>query len=305
MGDSRKILITGGTGAIGTGLVSLLKAEGFALRVLTLPGDDAGKKMADEGVDVIYGDIADPESVNGLCRGIATVIHLAAVILSRDDDVFDKINVTGTRYLLTDAKNAGVCHFIHVSSASVVYRKMTPYSRSKRIAERYVKESALPWTIVRPTLAYGKSGGMEFDLFLKKLATYPIIPVIGSGKAKKRPVYIDDLVDGLFRIATAAQGQGKIYNLSGGSSISMLEFTKLCLTLLGREDRIVLPIPVPLCRIAAAVMERFMEKPLLSWNMIAGAVQDADLDPADAILDLGYAPVAFEQKIGDCFPRRY
>lgn len=300
----RKILITGGAGVIGKNLVSLLQAEGFALRVLTLPGDETGKQMAMQGVEVVYGDISDPETVNGLCSGIATVIHLAAVIVSNDDAVFDRVNVTGTRYLLTDAKNAGVGHFIHISSASVVYRKMTPYSRSKRIAERYVKASATPWTIVRPTLVYGTTGGMEFDLFLRKLTTFPVVPVIGSGRAKKRPVYIDDLVDGIFKIATTTGGRGKIYNLSGGSVISMLEFTKLCLTLMGREDRIMLRIPIPLCRIAAVLMERFMKTPVLSWNMIAGAVQDADIDPAEAMLDLGYNPVPFEQKIGHCFPRR-
>jgi NADH dehydrogenase len=300
----RRFLITGGTGTIGSALVKNLIARGHAVRVLTLPNDPNASHSDGNGVEIVYGDISNPEEVNGICDGIDTVIHLAAVILSRDEDVFDRVNVTGTRYLLLDARNTGVSHFIYISSASVNYRKMTPYSRSKRIAERYVKESAVPWTIIRPTLVYGPTGGMEFDIFLEKLMAYPIVPVIGKGKALKRPVYIDDLVDGIIKAAAFEHGAGKIYNLSGGSAISMFEMTRLCLTLLGREDKIIVRIPFMACWLLAQLMEKFLKNPPLSWNMIAGATQRADIDPYDAIIELGYNPIPFEKKIGDCFPRQ-
>jgi len=304
MAAALKFLVTGGAGAIGRRLVARLIDEGMAVRILTLPGDTAAGLLKEKGVEVIYGDIANPEVVNGLCSGVDIVIHCAAVILSKDEAVFDRVNVTGTRYLLTDARNSGVKHFVHISSASVVYRKMTPYSRSKRIAERYIKESRVPWTILRPTLVYGEKGGLEFDMFLEKLGRFPVVPVIGSGKARKRPVYVGDLVDGIVRAALQPAGKNRIYNLSGGSTITMFDFTKLCLTLLGRDDRIMVRIPVPFCSIAATFLGRFMREPFLTWNMIAGAIQHADIDPEEAIVDLGYHPAGIEQKIGDCFPRQ-
>ncbi|MBN1307932.1 MAG: NAD-dependent epimerase/dehydratase family protein, partial [Chitinispirillaceae bacterium] len=176
---ANNILVTGGTGTIGSALVRRLAGHGRVVRVLTLPDDSGSSVLAEKGVEVRCGDIADPQAVNGICDGIATVLHLAAIVLSGDEDIFDRVNVTGTRYLLTDAKNCGVRHFIYVSSASAVYRRMTHYSRSKRIAERYVRSSPVPWTIVRPTLVYGESGGAEFDMFLDYLSSWPVVPFIG------------------------------------------------------------------------------------------------------------------------------
>ncbi|MBN1760703.1 MAG: NAD-dependent epimerase/dehydratase family protein [Chitinispirillaceae bacterium] len=303
MADGRLFLLTGGTGTIGGALARRLIAGGGRVRILTLPGDlKAPEFEGMEGIELRYGDIADPEAVNGICEGVTTVVHLAAVVLSDDDLVFDRVNVNGTRYLLTDARNCGVNHFVHISSASVTYRKMTPYSRSKRIAERYVRDAAVSWTIIRPTLVYGEEGGMEFDRFVDYLASWPVVPFIGSGKALKRPVYVGDLVDGITRVALLEHGSGKIYNLSGGSSISMVDFARLCLTLLGKEDKIIIHVPVLLCRVIAALMQRWMKKPLLRWNMIAGVIQNANLDPQEAVTDLGYVPAPVEKKLGECFP---
>lgn len=304
--DDGLILVTGGTGTIGGELVRRLTKQGSRVRILTLPGDPKAAIFDKlENVEIRYGDIADPEVVNGTCQGVATVLHLAAVVLADDESLFDRVNVTGTRYLLTDAKNCGVRHFVHISSASVTYRKMTPYSRSKRIAERYVRESGVPWTIVRPTLVYGEEGGEEFDRFVDYLCSWPVIPFIGKGNALKRPVYVGDLVDGIERIIQMEEGTGKHYNLSGGSAISMVDFARLCLTLLGREDKIILHLPVPLCHIIAIVMQRFMKQPLLRWNMIAGVAQDANLDPGEATDDFGYTPQPVERKLGAVFPRKH
>jgi NADH dehydrogenase len=300
---SKNILITGGAGTIGSLLVARFAAQGHRLRVLTLPGDRGGEAIEKMGAEVIYGDISDPETVNGLCEGIDVVLHLAAVIITDTTDEFDRVNVMGTRYLLTDAASHHVRHFIHVSSASVVYRKITPYSRSKRIAERYVRQSELPWTIIRPTLVYGERGGLEFDMFLKYLLAWPVLPFIGAGQALKRPVYAGDLADGFEKVVMLDGGQKKIYNFSGGSAISMLDFARLCLTLLGREDKPIVRIPVIVCTLAAELMKRTMKQPLLKWNMIAGVIQDANLDPSDAVRDLGYRPHAVEVKLKDCFPR--
>lgn len=300
-----RYLITGGTGTVGCALVKRLLSGGHTVRIFALPNTTGQDIRNITGVEVVEGDITDPAAVNGLCCEIDIVIHLAAVLLSDDESAFDKVNVDGTRYILADAHQHAIKHFIYVSSASVVYRKMTPYSMSKRLAERFVKESLLPWTIVRPTLVYGREGGLEFDLFLKKIAAAWVVPVIGSGKALKRPVFIDDLVDGLYKVAQLEKGAGKVYNLSGASSISMYELTKLCLTLLGRDDKPVVRIPVVACQIAAYCMSRFNWPRLLTWNMIAGAVQHANLDPKTAMQDLGYTPVAFETKIGECFPRAW
>lgn len=304
MPTSRNILVTGGTGNIGSALVRRLADSGYRVRVLALPEDPLRSHLNNTGVEFFYGDISNKSSLTGVCTGIDTVLHLAAVLLSDDDSVFDRVNIEGTSNILNAARQNNVKHFIHVSSASVVYPRTTPYSLSKRVAERLVKESGVPWTIVRPTLVYSENGGLEFNMFLDYLVKFPIIPFIGSGQALKRPVYVGDLIDAFMRLAAIPEGTAKIYNFSGKNAISMIDFARLCLLLSGSEDKLIVTIPEWLCIIAARLMKKYMKNPPLKWNMIAGVVQDADLDPSQTIIDLEYEPHDLVEQLRKCFPRK-
>ena len=304
MSSSRNILVTGGTGNIGSALVRRLIDSGYRVRVLALPEDPLKSHLNITGVEFFYGDISNKSSLTGVCTDIDTVLHLAAVLLSDDDSVFDRVNIEGTQNILQVAGQNNVKHFIHVSSASVVYPRTTPYSLSKRVAERLVKESGVPWTIVRPTLVYSENGGVEFNMFLDYLIRFPIIPFIGSGQAVKRPVYIGDLIDAFVRLAAIPDGTGKIYNFSGKNAITMIDFARLCLLLSGSENKPIVNIPEWLCIIAARLMKKFMKNPPLKWNMIAGVVQDANLDPSETINDLGYEPHELVDQLRKCFPRK-
>jgi nucleoside-diphosphate-sugar epimerase len=302
--DPATILITGGTGAMGSVLVRKLSELGYQLRVLTLPGDKNAQSIREAGADVRFGDIANAADCQGICDGVTTVLHLAAIIITSDESLYTSVNAGGTRNIVAEAASAGVKHFIHVSSASVLYPKVTHYSVSKRLAEEFVRKSSLPWTIVRPTLVYGRQGGQEFDMFLGYLKRFPVVPFIGSGRSLKRPVFVDDVVDGLVKLACLPEGKNRVYNLSGATSISISDFSRLCLTLLGRHDKPVIHLPVWLCLALAAIMKRTMKNPPLKWSVIAGITQDGNLDPAEAIRDIGYSPHGVEQMLPKCFPRK-
>jgi NADH dehydrogenase len=196
-----------------------------------------------------------------------------------------------------------VTHFIHVSSASVVYPKPTPYSISKRLAEDFVRNSTLPWTIVRPTLVCGQRGGQELDMFLGYLNKFPVVPFIGSGGALKRPVHADDVAAGLIAIAGREKGSNRVYNLSGATAISIMDFAKLLLVYSNKPHKRIIRVPVWICILLAEVMKRVMKHPPLKWSVIAGITQDADLDPSSAMSDFGYAPQGVESFLAGCFPR--
>jgi NADH dehydrogenase len=296
------ILITGGTGAMGRVLVRKFLDSGISVRVLTLPGDPNVTELQ-AGVDVRFGNIVNVADCRSVCDGITTVLHLAAVIITDDPPLYTSVNAGGTRNIIAEAEASGVSHFIHISSASVVYPKTTPYSISKRLAEDLVKKSKIPWTIVRPTLIYGKKGGQEFDMFLDYLRRFPIVPFIGEGGSLKRPVFVDDVVDGLFTLACLKRGTGKVYNFSGPETISIIDFARFCLLLLHLGNKPIVPLPVGLCLAIAAIMKKTLKHPPLKWSVIAGITQDANLDPAEAIADLGYAPQSLEKILPQCFPR--
>jgi nucleoside-diphosphate-sugar epimerase len=304
MNMNRHVLITGGSGAMGSLLIERLMRLGCRVRVLALPGDPSAASIERRGVDVRYGTISDPVQCGGLCDGVDTVLHLAAIILTPYEKLYTAVNAGGTRNMVHEAQRAGVTHFIHVSSASVVYPRPTPYSISKRLAEESVRKSRLSsWTIVRPTLVYGKKGGQEFDIFLSYLNRFPIVPFIGRGDALKRPVFVDDVVDGLVKIAKQPQGNNKVYNFSGASAISIREFARLCLVLSGSPHKRIAHLPVWSCLLLAMLLNRIMVDPPLKWSVIAGITQDANLDPSEARTDLGYAPRGVEETLPLCFPR--
>jgi NADH dehydrogenase len=295
---ARSILVTGAAGGMGLRLVTRLVHAGQTVVGLTLPGDPLRARLADLGCEIREGDVADAASLAGLCEGVDTVFHLAAVILSHDAAVFRRVNRDGTANVVAEAERAGVRHFIYVSSASVTYPRRTPYGESKLEAEAVVRAAArLRHTIVRPTLVYDESGGQELVLFRRYLERFPVVPFIGRGRAVKRPVWSEDVIDGLVRLVGNASAYGKTYNFSGAEPITILEFARLILKHDGK-DRPIVPIPVPLCRAVAQALRIVSRKPPLTLSAIAGIVNDADLDPAEAMRDLGYRPLGVREGFG-------
>jgi NADH dehydrogenase len=297
------VLVTGGTGVMGSVLVRGLIERGLRVRVLALPGDPGIARVRRWGAEVREGSVANAADVAGLCEGVETLYHLAAIIIAADPERYRTVNVNGTRHVVDDAVKHGVGHIIHVSSASVVYPRPTPYSLSKRACEAIVRDAQTAYTIVRPTLVYDTRGGQEFDLFLDYLRRFPVVPFIGRGNARKRPVFAGDLVEGLLAIAGNPGAHGKTYNLSGGEAITMRRFARLCLRLSGTPRKPIVTLPVWLCVVMARVMSTFMSNPPLRWPVIAGVTQDADLDPGEAIRELGYCPANVSEKLPECFPR--
>jgi nucleoside-diphosphate-sugar epimerase len=295
-------LITGAAGGMGVRLVERVRDAGWQVRALVLPGDRLRSRVDALGCDVREGDVSQPASLAGLCEGVDTIYHLAAVIVSHDAGVFRRVNREGTANLVREAVRASVRHFIYVSSASVTYPHRTPYAESKLEAEAIVRSAAgLAHTIVRPTLVYETGGGQELMMFLDYLRRFPVVPFIGAGRALKRPVWSGDVVDGLARLLGNQLALGKMYNLSGAEAISMRDLAQL---LLAHHElkRSFVHVPVPLCRALASLCALLMKRPPLTHSAIAGVVNDANLDPSLASDELGYRPLGVREGFRRCFP---
>ncbi|HEY5376225.1 MAG TPA: NAD-dependent epimerase/dehydratase family protein [Polyangiaceae bacterium] len=293
-------LVTGAAGVMGTRLVTRLLRAGWYVRALVLPGDPLRSRIETLGCEIREGNVSDAATLGGLCDGVDTVYHLAAVIISHDPSLLWRVNRDGTANVLGEAVHASVRHFIYVSSASVTYPQRTTYAESKLQAEQLVSSAGLDYTIVRPTLVYEAGGGQELMMFLDYLRRFPIVPFIGAGAALKRPVWSEDVVDGLLRLAGNPVALGKTYNFSGSEAISMRDLARL---LLAHHDgaRPILPLPVALCQVAAFVLKQVMKRPPLTSSAIAGVINDANLDPTQAMSELGYRPLGVREGFRRCF----
>jgi nucleoside-diphosphate-sugar epimerase len=294
-------LVTGAAGVMGARLTARLRAAGWHVRALVLPGDPLRSRVDALGCDVREGDVSDPRTLVDVCVGVDVVYHLAAVIIAHDANVFQRVNRDGTAHLVREAQKSGVGQFVYVSSASVVYPRRTRYAESKLAAEQLVQASGLSYSIVRPTLVYEQGGGQELMMFLAYLQRFPVVPFIGAGSALKRPVWSEDIVDGLLRLANAPATRGKTYNFSGSEAISMRELADLLL-LHHARPRPFVHVPVWLCQALALLLALVMKRPPLTSSAIAGVVNDANLDPSEAMRDLGYAPLGVREGFRRCFP---
>jgi NADH dehydrogenase len=298
------VLVTGAAGVMGSRLVRRLGEGGWQVRGLVMPGDPLRARIEGGGCEIVEGDLGDPAALLRACAGVELVYHLAAVILSPDPTIFNRVNRDGTANVVAAAAEAGVEHLVYVSSASVIYPRRTRYAQSKLEAEEIVKrEPRLQHTIVRPTLVYDEHGGQEFRLFLDYLRRFPVVPFVGPGKARKRPVFSGDVVDGLVAIAGNPRARGKTYNLSGAEAIPIGEMARLMLRHHGLRKPF-LHLPVPLCRVVAAALGKAMTDPPLNHYTIAGMINDADLDPGLAMQDLGYRPRGVRAGFAQCLPQR-
>ncbi len=296
------ILVTGGAGVMGSRLVEGLVKKGWQVRALTLPGDPLVSRLAHLDCEIFYGDITDGASLKGAFKDVQTVYHLAAIIIADDPGMFTRINLKGTQTVLAGAVSAGVKHFIHVSSVSVVYPKTTPYSVSKRQCEAMISaQEEIKFTIVRPSLAYERNGAQEFMMFMDYLKKFPVVPFIGRGMALKNPVHVDDLIRGFISLAGNPKAYGKTYNFTGGEDISIRNLARLMLKHQGMHKPFI-TIPVWLCTALAWVMGKLMRHPPLTWSMIAGITQDANLDHSSATRDLNYRPMGIREGLHKCFP---
>jgi nucleoside-diphosphate-sugar epimerase len=283
------ILITGAAGEIGSRMVRRLHEQGHAIRALVLPGDPLVTRLGDTAT-IHVGDVTKPGTLHAAFAGVDVVYHLAAVLLCEKKELFQAVNVEGTRHVVQAAEAANVRHLIHISSASVVYPNTTHYSRSKRQAEEVVRGSQkLNWTLVRPTLVYDRDGGLEFKLYADFVRRYPVVPMVAGGHARKSPVHVEDLLSGLVAMAANPITFRKTYNLSGGETVTLRQLAVLMLEQ-QRLSKPILTVPVSFCKIIAHIYGSLRHQPMLMEHTLAGLTQDADLDHSAASADLGYHP---------------
>ncbi|MCX5692520.1 MAG: NAD-dependent epimerase/dehydratase family protein [Candidatus Omnitrophica bacterium] len=296
------ILVTGATGFIGNRLVRRLCESGYSVRAMVIDDDPLLSKLHGVNCEMVKGDITAPGTLRPCLEGVKTVFHLAAVLVSGNKELFHKVNYQGTENLVNAAVEAGVEHFVYISAAAAAYIKRTTYGESKLRSEALMKRPGKTrFTIIRPTLLYGAGGGQEFNLYANYLRRFPFIaPVIGMGKARKRPVWVEDIVDGLEMIIDKPVTYGKTYNFSGGIDMSMWEYTRLICRTFGINKPLV-GIPLWLCNFITAIIALFVKNPILNRDTILGVTMDANFNFEEAARDIGYHPADIEEGLRKVF----
>ena len=296
------ILVTGATGYIGCPLVQQLVNDGHKVRAMVVEDDPLIGRLKGIKCEIVKGDITKKETLKAAFRGVKTVIHLAAVKVSLNPDLMRRINYDGTKNAVDAAVEEKVPHFIYLSAAAANYQVRTTYGNTKKESEALMRtRGQTKFTIIRPTLLYGGGGSEELVIYLKSLKKFPFVcPTVGSLSARKRPVWLGDIVKGLSLVVNKPVSYGKVYNFSGATDVSMWEYTQLIIHTFG-VNKPMLPIPLWLCHLTARILEKFSKKPFLRKDLILGVTMDAVGSYEEAKEDIGYDPVDLYGHFRDSF----
>ena len=225
------VLVTGAAGWLGRRLCERLAAAGALVRALVLPGQEPALRSLAGQVSVVAGDLRSPEDCRRFCAGGAgaLLIHAAGVIHPRRVREFYEVNLGGGRNLLGAAGAQRLRRAVVVSSNSPCgcnphpghlfdeespYHPFRNYGRSKMLMELAARDfhdrGLIETALIRAPWFYGPGQPLRQSLFFTMVREGKA-PVVGDGLTLRSMAYIDNLADGIFLAALAAQAAGRVY----------------------------------------------------------------------------------------------
>ncbi len=228
-----RVLVTGGTGFVGSHLIEELRSRGDEVRALVRPTGDRAF-LESLGAEPVPGQLEDFESLRRACKGCEIVYHAAArVEMIGAEEEFRTTTVQGTENMVRAAGESGVKRFVHLSSCGIYHPSLMargdaideftatpeppmwfPYGRAKYFAEQTLRQvcpSTMEWVIVRLGYLYGPRN-RTMKTYVEPAMRDSTMMIIGDGQNEMAMVYIKDAVRAIAAAgrSTAAAGQALI-----------------------------------------------------------------------------------------------
>jgi NADH dehydrogenase len=229
------ILITGGTGFIGRHLVPALVESGQRVRILLRPSAVSPRIPHGVSVEVAVSSFNDARGLRAAMKDVDTVIHLAGA--ERNGSLgngLNEVDVEGSKTVAQAAKEAKVSRIVMMSHLGANRSSAFPVLKAKGIAEHWLIESGVPYTIFRADAVYGE--GDQFTEPIKQLLlrTPGFFLVPGQGTNSLQPLWINDLVTTLVLALETPKTLNRIYSI-GGIEIVMRQL---------KIHRLMIPFPL-------------------------------------------------------------
>ena len=320
-----RVLITGAAGRLARHLVPALYARDFKLTLLDKSGESVREslkraKLVDfEKIKIIEADLTTaPESVlRDACTGCEAVVHLAALLdYASSRKQFFEVNVNATKRLLDATRAAGtVKRFAYISSTSVYGQKSgdnavseesefaptNAYGESKLAAEQAVRESGLPFVILRPSVIYGIDFTEGFSQVVSGIKSGKL-KLIGDGGNKIAFVHVDDVVQAILLALEKKEALGQDFIIAGEPVTQSQAFDAVA-DVLGVprvEKRVSKSLAYLAARFETLKARLSGRKPKLTKENVATICENRFFDCSKARRLLGFKPrVAFEDGVSE------
>jgi len=306
------IVVTGGTGFVGREICRRLAAQGVPVRAVAR---HAPTQPLPDGVSFFPADVTRAISLREAMDGAKAVIHTVGIIREKGDATFDRIHRHATAETVAAAHRARVPRFILISALGARPTSASRYQQTKAAAEEIVRQSGLAFTILRPSVVYGSGDRFFLAQWMRppfSWLTGGFLGIPGGDSVNLCPASVGEVAEAVVRSLGQERALGQTFDLAG-PSVSLKElalaiaramglrptwveqppdvFTAMVPWLWLTASKPVLhPIPLPLCRIAAAVAERLLPNPPLTTDQVVMLEEGQFGDPTPAAEILGFRP---------------
>ena len=270
----KRVLLLGGSGFVGRHVCAALARAGHAVTVATRRYRHAQEVQTWPTVTVLEADVFDDAQLDAMVRGHDVVVNLIAV-LHGNEARFEQLHVKLPQRIADSCNRTGVKQLVHISALGADPQGPSMYQRSKGRGEQVLHHIAaladLKLTLVRPSVIFG-ADDQFINLFAKLQKLAPIMPLAGAS-ARFQPVWVQDVAQAVARIVQDVRLQGRTYELGGPDVLTLADLVRHAGRWVGCE-RPVLPMPVAVGWLQAALMELAPGEPLMSRDNLASMQVD-------------------------------
>jgi len=290
------LLVTGGTTYVGRAVLRNLSTFGYSIRTLLEPSMESPILPPGVSVDVALSSLDDERGVRAAMVDVSAVIHLAGTGLDRALDDPDVVDAEWTRVLVEAAEDAGVERFIYQSTLGADPASAYPQIRSKAIAENYIRNSSLAYTILRSAVLFGADDCFTTSLAMLMAGSLLFFPIPGDGSTVLQPLWVEDLATCIGWSLDEEETKGGTFELGGPEYFTLRQVISMVMRA-ASIMRIIVPTRPPYLRGGAWLMERALHYSPISTNWLdyLAVNRTTDLDTLPRLF--GLAPARLEDRL--------
>ena len=235
----KKITILGGSGFVGSAIVSKLDAAGYQVKVLTRRRESSKHLILLPNVDVLECNIMQDSALLHALKGSDIVINLVGILHDDREFGFERIHHQLARRVVQLCDEIGISRLIHMSALQAGPRAPSAYLRSKAAGEAAILEYAqkIDITIFRPSVIFGR-GDSFLNLFASLVKLMPVI-FLAKPQAKFQPVWVEDVASAFVSCLQNTDTYGITFELGGPKVYTLRQLVQKVADILGKKRVII------------------------------------------------------------------
>ncbi|MEP4050673.1 MAG: complex I NDUFA9 subunit family protein [Litorimonas sp.] len=237
------VTVFGASGFLGRYVVRALTARGWRVRAAVRNPHTSHelKVVGDVGqVQLMQANVRYPQSIIRAVDGADAVVNLVGVLFESGRQTFEALHAAGPDVIGEACAAAGITNLAHVSAIGADANSKSDYARSKGEGEALLREHVPSADILRPSILFGAEDEF-FNRFAGLTAFAPALPLIGGGKTKFQPVFVEDVANAVAMSVTRGTS-GNTYELGGPQTYSFKALLEFILETIGKK-RLLAPVP--------------------------------------------------------------